>query len=394
MLDGEGDALRVRYLVLDAGRVGGGVRAVVNQANALAGDHDVELVSVYRSTPSCAFELDPRVRRRHLVDLRAKGWRRAVTGRLGALRSRYVPADEGRAFRFSLTTDVVLRRYLARLDGGVLLTNRPALNLLAARFGSRRVVRIGEDHMNLRSYRPGVSAAIARWYPRLDALTVLTEVDAADYRKLLGPDMRVEVIPNMTDVPTAEPAPLTEHTVIAAGRLGRQKGFDLLIDAFARTVPGHPDWRLHIFGGGRLKSELEKHVAKRGMAGHVFLMGRTSRLGEQMHNASLYALSSRYEGLPMVLLEAMACGVPAVAFDCHTGPADIVTDGVDGLLVPPGDVGALARAMARLMDDAELRRRYGAAAMASVRRYDTTQVLPLWQRLIDDLTAGCRAAPG
>ncbi|MBO0889688.1 MAG: glycosyltransferase, partial [Acidothermales bacterium] len=210
--------------------------------------------------------------------------------------------------------------------------------------------------------------------------------DAADYRELLGQDMRIDVIPNMTDVGTAEPAPLAEHTVIAAGRLGRQKGFDMLIDAFARTVPDHPDWRLRIFGGGRLATELQNRVAERGMTGHIALPGRTSRLGEQMRNASVYALSSRYEGLPMVLLEAMAYGVPAVAFDCHTGPADIVTDGVDGLLVPPRDVGALARAMARLMDDRELRRRYGAAAMTSVRRYDTARVSPLWRRLITELT--------
>lgn len=89
----------------------------------------------------------------------------------------------------------------------------------------------------------------------------------------------------------------------------------------------------------------------------------------------------------MVLLEAMAAGLPAVAFDCHTGPADILTDGVDGLLVPPGDVGALARAMARLMDDGELRRRYGAAAIESARRYDSVHVVPLWHRLVTELTA-------
>jgi glycosyltransferase involved in cell wall biosynthesis len=378
--------VQLRYLVLNAGRVGGGVRAVVNQANALVDDHDVELVSVYRTaSSSCAFELDPRVRRRDLIDLRKPRRRRPVTGTLGALRSRYVPPDEGRAARFSLATDVVLRRYLSRLDGGVLFTNRPALNLLAARFGSPRVVRVGQDHMNLRSYRPGVAAAIRTWYPRLDALTVLTEADAADYREALGPGARIEVIPNMTDTSAADPAPLSEHRVIAAGRLGRQKGFDLLVDAFARIVPERPDWRLHIFGGGRLRGRLRQRIAGRGMADHVFLMGRTQRLDEEMRKASLYALSSRFEGLPMVLLEAMACGVPVVAFDCHTGPAEIVTDGVDGILVPPGDVGALARAMDRLMGDAELRRRYGAAAMEAAQRYDTVRILPSWQRLIADL---------
>ncbi|HEX6447693.1 MAG TPA: glycosyltransferase family 4 protein [Streptosporangiales bacterium] len=376
----------IRYLVLDDARVGGGVRAVVNQANALVGDHDVELVSVYGTARPCAFQLDPRVRRRRLVDMDRPRLRRPVSGALGAWRSRYVPPDEGRAARFSLATDVVLRRYLAGLDGGVLFTNRPALNLLSARFGSPRAVRVGQDHMNLRSYRPGVAAAIGRWYPRLDALTVLTHADAADYREALGPRLRVEVIPNMTATGAADAAPLTEHTVIAAGRLGRQKGFDLLIDAFARIVPERPDWRLQIFGGGRARGPLRERVTARGMTGHVFLMGRTQQLDEHMRKASVYALSSRYEGLPMVLLEAMACGVPVVAFDCHTGPAELVTDGVDGLLVPPGDVGALARAMDWLMGDAELRRRYGAAAIEAAQRYDTARVLPLWQRLITELT--------
>lgn len=378
--------MRVRYLVLDAGRAGGGVRAVVNQANGLVDSHDVELVSVYRTKRPSAFPLDPRVRQRYLIDLRVSRRRRPVTFLLEGRPSRYVPSDEGRSARFSLATDLVLRRYLGGLDDGVLLTNRPGLNLMSARFGTPRVVRIGQDHMNLRSYRPGVAAAINRWYPRLDALTVLTEADAVDYRAALGPCARVHVIPNMTSVGEAAPAPLTEHTVVAAGRFGPQKAFDLLIDAFARAVPDHPTWRLRIFGDGRARLALERRIVARGMTGHVFLMGRTERLDEELRRGSLFALSSRYEGLPQVLLEAMACGVPAVAFDCHTGPADIITDGVDGLLVPPGDVGALAGAMARLMADEALRRRYGAAALESVRRYDTGNVLPLWQRLFDTVT--------
>ncbi|HEX6446676.1 MAG TPA: glycosyltransferase family 4 protein, partial [Streptosporangiales bacterium] len=186
--------MRVRYLVFGTGSATGGIRSVVNQANALADRHDVEIVSVFkRRRPP--FRLDPRVRRRTLMYRRRNPLKRLLVALLERVPSRVVPEDENRFADFSLATDLVVRRYLRRTDADVVIATRPALNLMAARFGSRSLTRIGEDHMNLRAYKPKLAGAIRRWYPELDAVTVLTAPDAAEYRNALGQAVRVEHLP-------------------------------------------------------------------------------------------------------------------------------------------------------------------------------------------------------
>ena len=147
--------------------------------------------------------------------------------------------------------------------------------------------------------------------------------------------------------------------VIAAGRLTWQKGFDLLIDAFVPIAAKHPDWKLRIYGDGVRRAKLKRRIIRQGVYNNVFLMGATQRLGEMMSRASVFALSSRYEGFGMVIVEAMSKGLPAVSTDCPRGPSEIIDDGRDGILVPNEDVaGADARA-------ARADRRRGAARRAS-----------------------------
>jgi glycosyltransferase involved in cell wall biosynthesis len=165
----------------------------------------------------------------------------------------------------------------------------------------------------------------------------------------------------------------------------KQKNFGELIRAFAIVAERHPDWTLRIFGGGPNQDRLEKLVAKRGLEGKVVLKGQEKHLGERLSEASIYALSSRREGFPMVLLEAMSKGLPVVSYDCPTGPREIVRDGANGLLVPHRDIEGLAAGLVRMIEDEELRRRCGAGALATAEGYAPELIAARWERLLDEL---------
>ncbi len=379
--------MKLRYLIMNAYGVGGTIRTVINQANVMAAaDHDVELVSVFQTRDRPRFSLDPRVRLHALADLRGPHWRHPARDWLRHRPSRLVPPTEVRFAAFNRLSDQKVVRYLRSLDGGVLVTTRPALNLLSARYAPRNVVRVAQEHMYLRSHKPELVAEIARWYPRLDAVVSLTDADLAEYAALLdGARTRLVTIPNGLTPADRPPAALDGRIIVAAGRLTRQKGFDLLIKAFAEVVAEHPDWQLRIHGDGREHGSLRRLIHRLHLYNHAFLMGGTTTLEQELAKGAMFVLSSRYEGFGMVLIEAMAHGLPVVSFDCSHGPSDIVTHGRDGLLVPPEDAVALAAAMKALIGDPSLRQALGDAARTSVVRYDMDGIRLAWERLFTEL---------
>ncbi len=361
----------VRFLLAHAWGMGGTIRTIVNLAPELSRRHEVEVISVLRRRKEPFFAL-PDVPVRALRDLR--GGKRL----LDRVPSLLIHPEDYAYPWSSLRTDLALLRELRSLRGGVLVTTRPAYNLLAARLAHPSVTVIGQEHMNFLSHRPRLAADIARHYPRLDALAVLTEGDLRDYGRLDG--LRVELIPDPV-APLGGESAGDAKVVVAAGRLNTQKGFDLLLRAWAQ-VP-HPDWRLEIYGSGPERPALDRLHAELGLGERAQLKGRTQRLGEAMAGASIFALSSRFEGFGMVIVEAMWAGLPVVAFDCPRGPSDILGD--DGVLVPPEDVGALAAALSALIEDPERRRVLGEAARAAAHRYEAGAVGPRWDALFTHL---------
>jgi glycosyltransferase involved in cell wall biosynthesis len=381
----EPDAHQVRILITHAWGLGGTIRTTLNLAGALTHRFDVEVLSLVRRRDDPFFPFPPGVTVTAVDDQRDPP--RGPRALLARLPSLLVHPDDFAYPDASLWTDVQLARHLRSMRGGLLITTRPAYTLLATQLAPAGVLTVSQEHLNFHAHRPALGRALRRRLPRLDALAVLTRDDALDYERLLGATTtQVVRIPNaVPELDGDGRAPLEAKVVVAAGRLNPQKGFDLLIDAWESVARRHPDWQLRIYGRGSERVALQARILDAGLAERVLLMGATQRLGEALEGGSLFALSSRYEGFGMVLVEAMSRGVPVVSFDCPRGPAEIVSDGVDGLLVPPQDVDALAVALIELIEDPARRERFAAAALTKAATFGVAAIGAEWEALLDDL---------
>jgi glycosyltransferase involved in cell wall biosynthesis len=284
-------------------------------------------------------------------------------------------------------SDIRLAREIRSMRDGLLVGTRPSLNLAIARFARPSVHALGQEHQYLQVWSAALQRAIARAYPRLDAVTGLTRADAASYRELLPAGVLVTDLPNAVPAIGSARSDLSSTVVAAVGRLARQKGFDLLVDAFRIVADRHPDWALHIFGSGPMRRQLAEQIDQSGLSGTVVLRGFSPTLPQDLAGASIFAVSSRYEGFSLALVEAMGVGLPPVSFACPQGPIEIIDDGVDGVLVGAEDIEALASAICSLIENPSRRADLGAAARASVARYSTAAVDERWEQLIGELSA-------
>ena len=220
-------------------------------------------------------------------------------------------------------------------------------------------------------------------YADADRMLVLTAEDADAWAR--DGMTNVGYIPNPVHVrPDVHPT-LDLPVVACVGRLSHEKGVDLLLEAWEQVAAKHPDWRLHVYGAGPEADRLRELAAA--TPGSVEFRGVLADIEEALVEASILALPSRAEGQPMSVLEAMAYGLPTVAFDCAPGVRALIGDG-GGVLVPPGDTAAFAAELERLIEAPDLRRTLGAQARMAVLRFDPDAVLAHWDRLFDLLHRG------
>jgi glycosyltransferase involved in cell wall biosynthesis len=372
--------------------MGGTVRTVFNLAGYLSRDHEVEIVSQVRERDQPFFALPPGVTLTALDDRTHAGspawaWR-VLRDQLATMPSVLVHEADNTFERCSLWTDVQMVRRFRAQRGGILITTRPSLNLLAAELAAPEVITIGQAHLEYNGHNPELRRAMPAVYRRLDALTVLTRGDLEDWcRALAGSRTRIVHMPNMLTPLSGGLADPSSRVVVSVGRLTGPKGFDLAIRAFEEVVRQHPDWTLRIYGSGGQSKRLRHMVLARGLYNNVLLMGRAERVGEELAKASVFVLSSRSEGFGMVIIEAMSKGLAVVSFDCPRGPREIIDHGADGLLVPNGDVDALARALSQLVEDEHERRRLASGALQKAGRYEADVLGRDWDELIAALLA-------
>ncbi|MGO4325650.1 glycosyltransferase family 4 protein [Cupriavidus sp. 2TAF22] len=216
-----------------------------------------------------------------------------------------------------------------------------------------------------------------------EAVVVLTERDKRRWQTALTPRSRIEVISNPLPFPFPEmPASRESKTVLAVGRLVRAKGFDVLLNAWARVAAGHPDWRLEIIGEGEEREALEALAGELDIAGSVSMPGTRADMESCYRSAAIFCLSSRYEGFGLVLLEAMAFGLPVVSTDCETGPRELVRDGENGLVAHPENSGSLGEKLSLLMGDVSLQESLAREARQFATPFGVDTISKNWQSLL------------
>jgi glycosyltransferase involved in cell wall biosynthesis len=209
----------------------------------------------------------------------------------------------------------------------------------------------------------------------------LTDRDRQQYLSISSGGTKILAIPNPVTIQHGRTADPDSKVVLAAGRLVPQKGFDLLLQAWAQVWPACPQWMLRIVGSGSDGQKLQLQAEALGISQGVEFVPNTSDMPSEYQRAALFVCSSRFEGFGLVLVEAKAFGLPVVSFDCACGPSDIVRNGVDGLLVSPEDPRALAQALVRLINDPPERRKMGLRALED-RRFDLDGIVQAWERVL------------
>ena len=263
-------------------------------------------------------------------------------------------------------------------------------------------VKIGESHiareyvrnLHLMEQRGGVHRLIAKYWRgkleknvgKLDTLVLLTQHDADSWSSFA----KTKVIPNCLPFYPNNASLCENKKVIFVGRLCEQKGLEYLIKTWELVSKKHKDWTLHMYGEGEQKPLLNHLIQEAGLENTVIVHQPTLQIMEKYLESSIFLLTSRFEGFGMVLIEAMACGVPVVSFNCPWGPADIITDGVDGFLVEYLNIEEAANRICQLMEDDNLRKKMGLVARANVKRYERNVIMNRWMNLFEERIASER----
>ena len=377
--------MHILYIYAEISIKGGTDKILVEKANYLVSHgYDVTIVTESQMGKPLSFKLEDKVCH---IDMGLDFGKQYTQG----------------SFRRFLTYSSLMRQYKSRLKK-VVDRQRPDI-IISAMGRSLSLlskmdydsVKIGEAHttkthlrsLHLMEQRGGIFKVIAkymRWKmccyaSKLNALVLLTQNDADDWKSVV----KTFVIPNPITFFPKESAELVNKQVIMVGRYNDAKGYDYLIPSWEIVHQRHPDWILNVYGSGELRGQVTGWIREKHLESSIMMYDPVDNIMEKYLESSICVLSSRYEGFSLVILEAMACGVPVVSFDCPYGPRNIIKNGKDGLLIDYLNYQALADGICKLIENDGLRIQLGVNARKNVLRFSKDSIMEQWEKLFHKL---------
>ena len=350
--------------------VTGGVEQVTTTlANAFCRDYEVFIFGIFGRGGKVPFDLDPRIHYyAHLTeDCRI---RKRITRVFGTFR-RFIKEN--------------------RIDVVFMMENHPALTVSPVRFFTRAKYVFCDHGALMNEWEKKDITAFRFWDSLIAHRTVtLTERTRRDYIERFHTNpKKIQSIYNWINpeiLKSRRPYDGASRRIITVGRFSEEKGYDMLIEVAKKVLPHHPEWEWHLYGTGDTLEEIRKKAEEYGLGGQIVFEGNVKDAYRFYSQYAFLVLPSYREGLPLVLLEAKACGLPMVSFDVTTGPGEIIDDGEDGYLVPPCDLDMMAEKIKILMEDGSLRERFSANTQSNIEKFSRDKIYRQWQELITQLT--------
>ncbi|MDE5507627.1 glycosyltransferase family 4 protein [Elizabethkingia meningoseptica] len=373
--------MRIVYSILGTFNSGGMERVLANKANYFAAlGYDVNIVTTDQKGRSSYFQLDNRIKQYDLdINYHDNESKNLLVKLLTYPQKQKLHKIKLEELLRKLKADIVISMFdndssfVYKLNDG----SKKILEIHFSRFkriqyGRKGILGIIDKYRNINDLK------LARKY---DRFVVLTEEDKSYWGNLSN----IEVIPNANSFIPSDRASLMNKRVIAVGRYDYQKGFDGLIKIWKTIYDHNPDWRLDIFGNGPLKDELQDMIKDLNLLDIVQLHPPVKNIEKEYLESSILVMTSRYEGLPMALLEAQACGLPMVAYACKCGPKDIIKDGINGYLIPEGEYQLMSDKLLTIINNIELRKKMGTMAEQLSHNFSEEYVMKLWTNLFERL---------
>lgn len=340
------------FIISSIQKFGGSERVATSLANGLSKDFNVSILSRGDINQPNAYELNPRIN-----DIKFTG------NNLSFIKSvkKYIKKDK---------PDLVVIHTMSRLTPLLLLNGITAKSLWSL------------EHTSFEFHSLIFKVLRKLTYKKLDNILVLTQSQKNIYRTL-NPRLNITVMPNPSPFPiTNKNYDVSSKIIVSVGSLEHHKGFDLLIDSWAMLHAHYPNWSLHIYGEGSEKKNLELKIKELNIS-NIKLKGQTAEICDVYDNSAFYVMSSRFEGLPMVLIEAQARGLPLISFECQSGPAEIIEHGVNGILVSSNNTNKLSEAIESLINNSEKRISMSSNSKRLSQKFLLSKIVNSWTKLIE-----------